>query len=110
MSEKIGFIGCGNMGSAMVGGLIKSGFKNAEDIIVSTHTESSLKKVKEKNNVKNGETIGCIILKDVFFFDKLIEEPSDWKKSIVRGKSYTLEDDIGKELYLQVNKQLPKTR
>ena len=71
---------------------------------------ASLKRVKEKNNVKNDETIGCIILKDVFFFDKLIEEPSDWKKSIVRGKSYTLEDDIGKELYLQVNKQLPKTR
>mgnify|MGYP003448248790 FL=1 len=71
---------------------------------------ASLKRVKEKNNVKNEETIGCIILKDVFFFDKLIEEPSDWKKSIVRGKSYTLEDDIGKELYLQVNKQLPKTR
>ncbi|NLK23231.1 MAG: pyrroline-5-carboxylate reductase [Clostridiales bacterium] len=52
MSEKIGFIGCGNMGSAMVGGLIKSGFKNAEDIIVSTHTESSLKKVKEQFNVE----------------------------------------------------------
>ena len=71
---------------------------------------ASLKKVKEKNNCKNEKTIGCIILKDVFFFDKLIEEPSDWKKSIVRGKSYTLEDDIGKELYLQVNKQLPNTR
>lgn len=27
MSKKIGFIGCGNMGSAMVGGLIKSGFQ-----------------------------------------------------------------------------------
>ena len=65
---------------------------------------------KEKNNIKNEGTIGCIILKDVFFLDNLIEEPSDWKKSIVRGKSYTLEDDIGKELYLQVNKQLPKTR
>lgn len=26
MSKKIGFIGCGNMGSSMVGGLINSGF------------------------------------------------------------------------------------
>lgn len=26
MNKKIGFIGCGNMGSSMVGGLIKSGF------------------------------------------------------------------------------------
>ena len=43
MSKKIGFIGCGNMGSAMVGGLIKSGFKSAEDIIISTKSEESLK-------------------------------------------------------------------
>ena len=45
MSKKIGFIGCGNMGSAMVGGLIKSGFASADDIIVSTKTEASSKKL-----------------------------------------------------------------
>lgn len=44
MNKKIGFIGCGNMGSSMVGGLIKSGFIKADDIIVSTKTESSLKR------------------------------------------------------------------
>lgn len=44
MSKVIGFIGCGNMGSAMLGGLISSGFQKAEDIIVSTHTEASAKK------------------------------------------------------------------
>lgn len=48
MSKKIGFIGCGNMGSAMVGGLIKSGFKSAEDIIISTKSEESLKNLKDK--------------------------------------------------------------
>ena len=46
--KKIGFIGCGNMGSAMVGGLIKSGFKSAEDIIISTKSEESLKNLKDK--------------------------------------------------------------
>lgn len=48
MSKKIGFIGCGNMGSAMVGGLIKSGFVTAGDIIVSTKTEASSKKLEEE--------------------------------------------------------------
>lgn len=52
MSKKIGFIGCGNMGSSMVGGLIKSGFLKAEDIIVSTKTETSLKRLEEQFQVK----------------------------------------------------------
>lgn len=51
MSKIIGFIGCGNMGSAMVGGLIKSGFQNPSDIIVSTRTEESAKKVKDEFKV-----------------------------------------------------------
>ena len=44
MSKKIGFVGCGNMGGAMVGGLINSGFLKATDIIISTKTETSAKK------------------------------------------------------------------
>ena len=51
MSKKIGFIGCGNMGSAILGGLIKSGFVNADEIIVSTKTESSSKRLKDEFNV-----------------------------------------------------------
>ncbi len=51
MSKKIGFIGCGNMGSSMVGGLIKSGFLKADDIVVSTKTEESAKKLNDKFNV-----------------------------------------------------------
>ncbi len=41
MSKRIGFIGCGNMGSSMVEGLIKSEFLKADDIIISTRTETS---------------------------------------------------------------------
>ena len=52
MSKKIGFVGCGNMGSAMVGGLINSGFLKAEDIIISTKTEESAKKLEKQFNVK----------------------------------------------------------
>lgn len=51
MNKKIGFIGCGNMGSSMVGGLINSGFLEANDIIVSTKTESSAKRLKNQFKV-----------------------------------------------------------
>ena len=51
MSKKIGFIGCGNMGSPILGGLIKSGFVSSDEIIVSTKTESSSKKIKDEFNV-----------------------------------------------------------
>uniref|UniRef100_UPI0025E45D1C pyrroline-5-carboxylate reductase family protein n=1 Tax=uncultured Clostridium sp. TaxID=59620 RepID=UPI0025E45D1C len=52
MSKKVGFIGCGNMGRSMVGGLIKSGFLKAEEIIVSTKTEASSKKLRDQFNVE----------------------------------------------------------
>ena len=51
MSKKIGFIGCGNMGSPILGGVIKSGFVSSDEIIVSTKTESSSKKIKDEYNV-----------------------------------------------------------
>ena len=37
---KIGFIGCGNMASAMIGGILKKGIVKKEEIIVSNLTEA----------------------------------------------------------------------
>lgn len=51
MIKKVGFIGCGNMGSSMVGGLIKSGFLKSEEIIISTKTEASSKKLRDEFKV-----------------------------------------------------------
>jgi len=51
MSKKIGFIGCGNMGSAMLGGLINKGFSNKEDIIISTRSEKSKERLESKYGV-----------------------------------------------------------
>ena len=36
---KIGFIGCGNMGSAMIGGILRQGIFSKEEIIVSNLAE-----------------------------------------------------------------------
>ena len=41
INKIIGFIGCGNMGKAMLGSLISSGEIKKENIIVSAKTEAS---------------------------------------------------------------------
>lgn len=45
---KIGFIGCGNMGSAMIGGMLKKGLFEKEEIIVSNLTEEGSRRSREK--------------------------------------------------------------
>ncbi len=41
---KIGFIGLGNMATAMIGGIIKEGIVKPEDILGSSKTEETLQK------------------------------------------------------------------
>ena len=48
MNKKIGFIGCGNMGSAMVLGILKSGIVCKENIIASCSRESSAERIKNE--------------------------------------------------------------
>ena len=48
---KIGFIGCGNMASAMIGGILKNGVFDKNEIIVSNLTEEGSKRSREKLGV-----------------------------------------------------------
>ena len=52
MNKKIGFIGCGNMGKAMLGALVKSNDINKNDIIVSTKSKTSAEKISDEFAVK----------------------------------------------------------
>lgn len=65
--------------------------------------QKSLKNMQEKINTQSGVKIGCIILENVFFLDKWIQEPADWGKSIVSGKKYSTDTEIGADLYHRVN-------
>ena len=47
MKKNIGFIGCGNMGKAMLNGLLNSNYTSVENIMVSTRSEES------KNSILN---------------------------------------------------------
>lgn len=44
---KYGFLGAGNMGGAMIGGLIKSGLSEKSQILASVHSEASQKRVAD---------------------------------------------------------------
>lgn len=51
MDKKIGFIGCGKMAEAIIGGLIKSELVPARQISASAKTISTVEKVKEKYDI-----------------------------------------------------------
>ncbi len=89
MSKKIGFIGCGNMGSSMLGGLINKGFAKKEDIIVSTRSEESKERLESKYgvlgvlkniDVVNKSDILILAVKPYMYKDVLNEVKSSLRK------------------------------
>ncbi|MEQ6388344.1 pyrroline-5-carboxylate reductase [Bacillaceae bacterium S4-13-58] len=47
MDKKIGFIGCGKMGQAILSGIMSSGITSQQQVIVSTRSTTTMKKVQE---------------------------------------------------------------
>lgn len=79
---KLGFIGCGNMASAMIGGIINNQICNPEDIYASDAYEPVLQKAKENlkiqisTNNKEVATAADILFLSVKpqFYEAVIEE------------------------------------
>lgn len=51
MDRVIGFIGCGNMAKAMIGGILKSGLVNPKNIIASARTKETLENSKKQYGI-----------------------------------------------------------
>ncbi len=51
MDKKIGFIGCGNMAKAIIGGMIKSKLVSSNNIITSALSDNTLQDVKNEFNI-----------------------------------------------------------
>lgn len=45
---KVGFIGCGNMGSAMIGGILKNGLASKDEIIASCKSEGTKERITKE--------------------------------------------------------------
>lgn len=91
MNKKIGFIGSGNMGGAMIGGIIKSGLMPKENIYVSDISEQSRSRMKEcygvnttADNIKVAEVCDIIVLAvKPFLYPVVIREIKDAVKENV---------------------------
>ena len=118
MSKKLGFIGCGNMGKAMIHGVLASGRAQASDILASAKTESS----REKNAAELGirltaDNKSVAEFADILFlavkpqyYEEVIAEIKDTVSddeiivSIAPGKSLSWFDEMfGKSLKVRVS-------
>lgn len=85
MKKKIGFIGCGNMAGAMIGGILASGALKPEDVIVSNPTMPKLEKAKAEFKIdvtqNNHEVASCseilVLAVKPQFYNAVIEEIND---------------------------------
>ena len=57
LDKKIGFIGSGNMGRAMIGGIISSGLVPASHLIASAKTQVTLDTLSEQYGIRT--TLDC---------------------------------------------------
>ena len=82
---KIGFIGCGNMASAMIGGIIKNQVTAPADILASAKTAASREKKKEELGIAltadNREVAAfadvLILAVKPFYYEEVIKEIRD---------------------------------
>ena len=119
---KIGFVGCGNMASAMISGILKKGIFTKDEIIVSNLTEEGSRRSKEKlgvvttlDNRKVAESAGIVVLAvKPQFYEEVLEEirdvltPDHIVVGIAPGKTLAwLEEKCGQPL--KVVRLLPNT-
>lgn len=85
MTKNIGFIGCGNMAKAMIGGIVTSKLYSPQRIMVSNPSNASLQEVKEKFNVITTNDNGKVVeFADILF---LSVKPNKYAHVIDKIKS-----------------------
>ena len=65
--KKIGFIGGGNMASAIIGGVISSSCANSEDILVYDKNPDALNKLNTAYGIKSDYTLSDVCSADILF-------------------------------------------
>ena len=67
MNKKVGFIGSGNMGSAMIGGIVQSGIVDASNIYVADVSEACFQKVNQYSVHTSTNNIDVASVVDILF-------------------------------------------
>jgi pyrroline-5-carboxylate reductase len=115
MEKKVGFIGCGNMGGAMVAGILESGACKRTQVMISTKSRESMEEKKELYGVEaTTDNRAVAAFADILFlavkpqfYESVIAEIKDIVNdrqlivSIAPGKSLAwLREQFGKEVKL----------
>lgn len=109
---KLGFIGCGNMASAIIGGILNKGIAKPEEIMASATKDTTIQKAKETMGIK-GTLNNCVVVEwaDILFLavkpqfmDAMLQEVKQQIRddqlivSIAAGKTVSwYEERIGKD-------------
>lgn len=92
MKKTIGFIGCGNMGKAIVRGLIESGKAAPDQITVSTQRETSRENIRETFGVHTtGKNQEVAEVSEILFF---AVKPYAYEAVMKEAKSVLKEDAL----------------
>ena len=91
MDKKIGFIGCGNMGQAMIGGIVKSGLVPPEQVYAADPSEQNLNRVQKEygicvtqDNLEKEKKCDILVLSvKPYLYADVIEEIRDTVKQDV---------------------------
>ena len=110
---KLGFIGCGNMAKAMLGGILKNEICAKEDVIATAKSEASRENARNTygiqvtaDNIEAAKSADVLVLavKPIFYEEVIheIKDAVDEKKiiiSIAPGKTLAwLEEQFGKKV------------
>lgn len=67
MDKKIGFIGAGNMGGAIIGGIISSGITKEENVLVFDKNTACVENLEGKYGIKGGLDLKTVSESDILF-------------------------------------------
>ena len=90
--KKIGFCGCGNMGSAMVKGILDQGICGKEDLIVSHLTESGCKRSRREFGVEATTNVADVVKYSPLVF--LAVKPQFYEEVLTEIRPYLTTEHV----------------
>jgi putative restriction endonuclease len=69
---------------------------------------SRIQRFRTNKSQTHDPVIGCTILANPFFFERRdwIPAPSDWASSIVQGKTYDTDQEVGRDVWIKVQERI----
>ena len=89
---KIGFIGCGNMASAMIRGILESGSAKAEEITASAKSQGTKRKINEELGICPAENNRAVVESAQVIF--LAVKPLYYQEVIEEIRDFVREDQL----------------